>query len=102
MGGFEGGIRVPALISYPRAGWTGGRALEQATSMMDVYPTIIKQFFLRIAILWMADLSTPQNEHDFLGLLYRSHSTLFYLEVEGVLEVGHQLNVVELDPVWWM
>ncbi len=43
MGGFEGGIRVPALISYPRAGWTGGRALEQATSMMDVYPTIIKQ-----------------------------------------------------------
>lgn len=43
MGGFEGGIRVPALISYPRAGWTGGRVLEQATSMMDVYPTIIKQ-----------------------------------------------------------
>ena len=43
MGGFEGGIRVPALISYPRAGWTGGRSLEQATSMMDVYPTIIKQ-----------------------------------------------------------
>ena len=43
MGGFEGGIRVPALISYPSAGWTGGRILDQATSMMDVYPTIIKQ-----------------------------------------------------------
>ena len=43
MGGFEGGIRVPALISYPNQGWTGGHLLEPSTSMMDVYPTILSQ-----------------------------------------------------------
>ena len=43
MGGFEGGIRVPAIISYPANGWTGGWKMKKATSMMDVYPTIIKQ-----------------------------------------------------------
>ena len=43
MGGFEGGIRVPAIISYPAAGWTGGDLLEPSTSMMDVYPTVLSQ-----------------------------------------------------------
>ena len=43
MGGFEGGIRVPAIISYPKKGWTGGWNMSKATSMMDVYPTIISQ-----------------------------------------------------------
>jgi len=42
MGGFEGGIRVPAIISYPAAGWTGGALLEPSTSMMDVYPTVLQ------------------------------------------------------------
>ena len=43
MGGFEGGIRVPAVISYPAANWTGGWRLRQTTSMMDIFPTILKQ-----------------------------------------------------------
>ena len=43
MGGFEGGIRVPALISYPDRNWTGGWRLKQTTSMMDVFPTILRQ-----------------------------------------------------------
>ena len=43
MGGFEGGIRVPAIISYPAANWTGGWRLKQTTSMMDIFPTIMKQ-----------------------------------------------------------
>ena len=42
MGGFEGGIRVPAVISYPARNWTGGWRLPQATSMMDLFPTIAK------------------------------------------------------------
>ena len=43
MGGFEGGIRVPAVISYPARGWSGGKRLEHSTSMMDLYPTIMAQ-----------------------------------------------------------
>ena len=43
MGGFEGGIRVPAIISYPKKGWTGGWHMSKATSMMDLYPIIISQ-----------------------------------------------------------
>ena len=42
MGGFEGGIRVPAVISYPARNWTGGWRLQQSTSMMDIFPTISK------------------------------------------------------------
>ena len=42
MGGFEGGIRVPAVISYPARNWTGGWRLTQTTSMMDLFPTIAK------------------------------------------------------------
>ncbi|CBY21959.1 unnamed protein product [Oikopleura dioica] len=43
MGGFEGGIRVPAVISFPRENWEGGWRLKQATSMMDIFPTILSQ-----------------------------------------------------------
>ena len=39
----SGGIRVPAVISYPRENWGGGWRLKQATSMMDIYPTILSQ-----------------------------------------------------------
>ena len=31
------------MISFPRENWEGGWRLKQATSMMDIYPTILSQ-----------------------------------------------------------
>ena len=75
MGGFEGGIRVPALISYPDRGWTGGKLLEPSTSMMDVYPTI-----LSLADIETSKYSlTAQNETNHIGKenIFESLLTVF-------------------------
>ena len=63
MGGFEGGIRVPSLISYPDRGWTGGKLLEPSTSMMDLYPTV-----LSLAGIETSKFSlTGKNETNHIG-----------------------------------
>ncbi|MGJ8633263.1 MAG: arylsulfatase [Luteolibacter sp.] len=37
---YQGGVRVPAFIRWPAGGLTGGRSVQQLTSVMDIYPTL--------------------------------------------------------------
>ena len=36
---FDGGVRVPAIVSYP-AKWTGNRTVDQVAGFVDIMPTI--------------------------------------------------------------
>ncbi|XP_051038639.1 arylsulfatase L [Phodopus roborovskii] len=40
MGGWEGGIRVPGIFRWPGV-LPAGRVVDQPTSMMDVFPTVV-------------------------------------------------------------
>lgn len=40
MGGMEGGIRVPSIISWPGVGFKG--EINDATSQMDLLPTVLE------------------------------------------------------------
>ncbi|XP_015281997.1 PREDICTED: arylsulfatase D-like [Gekko japonicus] len=40
MGGWEGGIRVPGLFSWPRI-LPEGMVIDEPTSLMDIYPTLV-------------------------------------------------------------
>ena len=55
---FEGGIRVPFLISWPQ-GLTGGIRYEHAISALDIFPTILAA----------ADIAHPEKKLDGLNLL---------------------------------
>nr|XP_055070754.1 arylsulfatase D isoform X1 [Misgurnus anguillicaudatus] len=41
MGGWEGGIRVPGIFHWPGR-LTAGKEISEPTSLMDVYPTLVK------------------------------------------------------------
>ncbi len=41
MGGWEGGIRVPGIFRWPGR-LTPGREVSEPTSLMDVFPTVVK------------------------------------------------------------
>ena len=78
MGGFEGGIRVPAVISYPARNWTGGWRLQQSTSMMDIFPTISKITNIKPTEYNTNRIGRP-NElgKDFLNVLSSKESFIF-------------------------
>lgn len=40
MGGWEGGIRVPGIFRWPGV-LPAGRVVDEPTSMMDVFPTVV-------------------------------------------------------------
>ncbi|XP_051564368.1 arylsulfatase D isoform X2 [Myxocyprinus asiaticus] len=62
MGGWEGGIRVPGIFRWPGR-LTAGREVTEPTSLMDVYPTLVK----------LAGGELPQDRtvdgHDLMPLL---------------------------------
>lgn len=41
MGGLEGGIRVPGIIRWPGV-LPAGRVIQEPTSLMDVFPTVVQ------------------------------------------------------------
>ncbi|KAL1790829.1 arylsulfatase E [Sigmodon hispidus] len=41
MGGWEGGIRVPGILRWPGV-LPAGRVVDEPTSMMDVFPTVVR------------------------------------------------------------
>ncbi|XP_037680541.1 arylsulfatase L-like isoform X2 [Choloepus didactylus] len=41
MGGWEGGIRVPGIFRWPGV-LPAGRVIDEPTSLMDVYPTVVQ------------------------------------------------------------
>ena len=60
---FEGGLRVPAIISYPgKLPWRAVR--DQAISLADVYPTVLD----------LCDVPLPEQEFDGKSLLPVLHS----------------------------
>lgn len=40
MGGWEGGIRVPGIVSWPGV-LPAGTVINELTSLMDVFPTVV-------------------------------------------------------------
>ncbi len=36
----EGGVRVPALLSYPQKGWNTGQHIDQLAAHIDILPTV--------------------------------------------------------------
>lgn len=38
---FDGGIRVPSAVRWPRGGLTGGRTVEELVAYVDVLPTLL-------------------------------------------------------------
>ncbi|TRZ02337.1 hypothetical protein DNTS_018995 [Danionella cerebrum] len=53
MGGYEGGIRVPGIISWP-GHLEAGKEVAEVTSLMDVFPTLVK----------LAGGELPQDRHN--------------------------------------
>ncbi|XP_016075264.1 PREDICTED: arylsulfatase E [Miniopterus natalensis] len=41
MGGWEGGIRVPGIVRWPRV-LPAGQVIHEPTSLMDVFPTVVQ------------------------------------------------------------
>ena len=41
MGGWEGGIRVPGIFRWPGV-LPAGRVIQEPTSLMDVFPTVVQ------------------------------------------------------------
>ncbi|KAF6389672.1 hypothetical protein mRhiFer1_001053 [Rhinolophus ferrumequinum] len=41
MGGWEGGIRVPGIVCWPGV-LPAGRVIQEPTSLMDVFPTVVQ------------------------------------------------------------
>ncbi|XP_064133965.1 arylsulfatase D-like isoform X2 [Loxodonta africana] len=41
MGGWEGGIRVPAIFRWPGV-LPAGRVIDEPTSLMDIFPTVVQ------------------------------------------------------------
>jgi arylsulfatase A-like enzyme len=39
---YDPGIEVSLLLRYPARGWTGGRLLDQLTSNLDLFPTLLE------------------------------------------------------------
>ncbi|KAG9270972.1 arylsulfatase D isoform X2 [Astyanax mexicanus] len=89
MGGWEGGIRVPGIFSWPGR-LPAGRVIGEPTSLMDIYPTLVK----------LAGGQLPQDRvldgHDLMPLLEgktrrSEHEFMFHY-------CGINLNAVRWHP----
>ncbi|XP_032973404.1 arylsulfatase D isoform X2 [Rhinolophus ferrumequinum] len=76
MGGWEGGIRVPGIVRWPGV-LPAGRVIQEPTSLMDVFPTVVQ----------LAGGQVPQDRvmdgHSLLPLLqeadeHSAHDFLFH------------------------
>ncbi|XP_059819737.1 arylsulfatase D-like [Hypanus sabinus] len=96
LAGWEGGIRVPGIFRWPGQ-LPSGRKIDEPTSLMDIYPTVID----------LAGASLPQDRvidgHNLMGLLRgevqkSEHEFLFHY-------CGSALHAVrwhpkDTDSVW--
>ncbi|XDV29893.1 hypothetical protein PO909_032924 [Leuciscus waleckii] len=89
MGGWEGGIRVPGIFHWP-GHLTAGRQVNEPTSLMDVFPTVVK----------LAGGALPEKRildgHDLMPLLEgktsrSQHEFMFHY-------CGMYLNAVRWHP----
>ncbi|XP_068038691.1 arylsulfatase D-like isoform X3 [Anomalospiza imberbis] len=76
MGGWEGGIRVPGIVRWPGV-LSAGTVIDEPTSLMDIYPTVVQ----------LAGGAVPQDRvmdgHTLLPLLqgteqHSRHEFLFH------------------------
>ncbi|XP_047392370.1 arylsulfatase L isoform X5 [Sciurus carolinensis] len=74
MGGWEGGIRVPGILRWPGV-LPAGRVIQEPTSLMDVFPTLVRLGGGQVPQdrvidgrdLWPLLLgAAPHSEHEFL------------------------------------
>ncbi|XP_041637842.1 steryl-sulfatase isoform X2 [Cheilinus undulatus] len=86
---WEGGIRVPGIVRWPRM-IPAGREVDEPTSNMDVFPTVVR----------LSGASAPEDReidgHDLMGLLQgktdrSDHEFMFHY-------CNNQLNAVRWHP----
>ncbi|XP_038182131.1 arylsulfatase L [Arvicola amphibius] len=74
MGGWEGGIRVPGIFRWPGV-LPAGRVVDEPTSMMDVFPTVVllgggteprDRVIDGRNLLPLLRGETPHSDHEFL------------------------------------
>ncbi len=46
---YEGGIRVPSAVRWPAGGWSGGRRVDALVSYIDVVPTLLSAVGARLS-----------------------------------------------------
>ncbi|KAF2368032.1 Sulfatase N-terminal [Trinorchestia longiramus] len=68
QGGMEGGIRVPAVIRYPRV-VPPGTQLSIPTSLLDVLPTLLNLAGLPSVVQLLPDAAQPLDGMSFSALL---------------------------------
>uniref|UniRef100_A0A8C0ZU90 Steryl-sulfatase n=1 Tax=Castor canadensis TaxID=51338 RepID=A0A8C0ZU90_CASCN len=76
MGGWEGGIRVPGILRWPGV-LPAGRVIDEPTSLMDVFPTVVRLGG------GLVPQDRPLDGHDLLPLLlgtarYSGHEFLMH------------------------
>ncbi|XP_052607577.1 arylsulfatase L isoform X2 [Peromyscus californicus insignis] len=74
MGGWEGGIRVPGIFRWPGV-LPAGRVVDEPTSMMDVFPTVVllgggaeptDRVIDGKNLMPLLQGETPHSDHEFL------------------------------------
>ncbi|XP_037680539.1 arylsulfatase D [Choloepus didactylus] len=74
MGGWEGGIRVPGIFRWPGV-LPAGRVIDEPTSLMDVYPTVVQLGGGQVprdrvmdshSLLSLLQGATEHSDHEFL------------------------------------
>ncbi|KAF4108666.1 arylsulfatase D [Onychostoma macrolepis] len=74
MGGWEGGIRVPGIFRWPGR-LTPGREVAEPTSLMDVFPTVVKlaggalpedRILDGRDLMPLLEARTNRSEHEFM------------------------------------
>ncbi|KAL2081695.1 hypothetical protein ACEWY4_023548 [Coilia grayii] len=74
MGGWEGGIRVPGIFRWPGR-LAAGRVIDEPTSLMDLYPTLVNlagaelpkdRIFDGHDLMPLMEGRTERSEHEFM------------------------------------
>ncbi|ELK09001.1 Arylsulfatase E, partial [Pteropus alecto] len=74
MGGWEGGIRVPGILRWPGV-LSAGRVIDEPTSLMDVFPTVVELAGGQVpqdrvidgrSLLPLLQGATERSAHEFL------------------------------------
>jgi arylsulfatase A-like enzyme len=112
---FEGGIREPALLSYPSAGMVGGEVRDEVCAMMDLVPTVLdfagittepyKQDGMSLRSTLCDSAPTPQRQLFWeYGDQLAVREGMWKLVLNGKLDFGREaaeavhLSNLELDP----
>ncbi|NWJ02086.1 ARSD Arylsulfatase, partial [Crypturellus undulatus] len=108
MGGWEGGIRVPGIFRWPGV-LPAGIAIDEPTSLMDLYPTIVHLAGGTLPqdrvidgrnLMPLLQGSVQQSEHEFLFHYCGSylHAVRWHQKNSGAIWKAHYVTPVFQPP----